>query len=171
MPQMATGRSELDSPFISGRRRRWDRVAAVGGGVTAAQRRRPGRRTLGCTRRAVIAGIALAAWETLCDSQQNTGYSVNGGFAEYALADPNYACHLPDGLDFELSSSSDPLRSATIVDKGLKETDAEPGDTAAISGIGELRPRRRPVCEGHGPRGNRRRYSDEKLSLGTQTGR
>src|SRR5262245_28750023 len=43
----------------------------------------------------------LAAWETLCDGQQNTGYSVNGGFAAYALADPNYMGHLPDGLDFE----------------------------------------------------------------------
>ena len=26
----------------------------------------------------------LAGWETLCEAQQNTGYSVNGGFAEYA---------------------------------------------------------------------------------------
>jgi hypothetical protein len=43
----------------------------------------------------------LAAWETLCDSQQNTGYSVNDGFAEYALADPSYVGHLPAGLDFE----------------------------------------------------------------------
>ena len=24
----------------------------------------------------------LGGWETLCESQQNTGYSVNGGFAE-----------------------------------------------------------------------------------------
>ena len=25
----------------------------------------------------------LGGWETLCAEQQNTGYSVNGGFAEY----------------------------------------------------------------------------------------
>ncbi|MFY8047301.1 MAG: alcohol dehydrogenase catalytic domain-containing protein, partial [Erythrobacter sp.] len=25
----------------------------------------------------------LGGWETLCESQQNTGYSVNGSFAEY----------------------------------------------------------------------------------------
>ena len=31
----------------------------------------------------------LGGWETLCDGQMNTGYSVNGGFAEYVLADPN----------------------------------------------------------------------------------
>jgi propanol-preferring alcohol dehydrogenase len=34
-------------------------------------------------------------WETLCQSQINTGYSVNGSFAEYALADPAYVGHLP----------------------------------------------------------------------------
>ena len=28
----------------------------------------------------------LTGWETLCLSQQNTGYSVDGGFAEYFTA-------------------------------------------------------------------------------------
>ncbi|WP_157904492.1 alcohol dehydrogenase catalytic domain-containing protein, partial [Escherichia coli] len=28
----------------------------------------------------------LGGWETLCEQQKNTGYSVNGGFAQYALA-------------------------------------------------------------------------------------
>jgi propanol-preferring alcohol dehydrogenase len=39
-------------------------------------------------------------WETLCHEQQNTGYSVDGGFAEYVLADPDYVGHLPDTLEF-----------------------------------------------------------------------
>ena len=42
----------------------------------------------------------LAGWETLCEQQQNTGYSVNGGFAEYVIADPNYVGHLPANLGF-----------------------------------------------------------------------
>lgn len=42
----------------------------------------------------------LSGWETLCTEQQNTGYSVNGAFAEYALADPNYVGHLPANIDF-----------------------------------------------------------------------
>ena len=29
----------------------------------------------------------LTGWETLCPNQQNTGYSVDGGYAEYAVAD------------------------------------------------------------------------------------
>jgi len=72
-------------------------VAAVGGGVTAVKE---GDR-VGVPWLHTACGHCrhcLSAWETLCDSQQNTGYSVNGGFAEYALADPNYVGHLPDGL-------------------------------------------------------------------------
>jgi propanol-preferring alcohol dehydrogenase len=36
----------------------------------------------------------------LCAQQQNSGYSVNGSFAEYVLADPDYVGHLPDNVDF-----------------------------------------------------------------------
>ena len=39
-------------------------------------------------------------WETLCETQRNTGYSVNGGFAEYALADANYVGLLPKDVGF-----------------------------------------------------------------------
>ena len=37
----------------------------------------------------------LAGWETLCEEPKNTGYSVNGSFAEYVVADPDYVGHLP----------------------------------------------------------------------------
>ena len=30
----------------------------------------------------------MTGWETLCDWQQMTGYTVDGGYAEYVLADP-----------------------------------------------------------------------------------
>ena len=43
----------------------------------------------------------LGGWETLCESQLNTCYSVNGGFADYVLADPNYVGHLPDNVGFK----------------------------------------------------------------------
>ena len=32
----------------------------------------------------------IGGWETLCTAQQNTGYSVDGGYAEYALADARF---------------------------------------------------------------------------------
>ena len=78
----------------------------------------------------------MTAWETLCAEQKNTGYSVNGGFAEYVLADPDFVGHLPDGLEF--APAAPILCAGVTVYKGLKETDAKPGDTVVISGIGGL---------------------------------
>lgn len=75
-------------------------------------------------------------WETLCHEQQNTGYSVNGGFAEYVLADPGYVGHLPDTLDF--GAAAPVLCAGVTVYKGLKETEARPGEWVAVSGIGGL---------------------------------
>ena len=78
----------------------------------------------------------MTGWETLCDGQQNTGYSVNGGFAEYVLADPDYVGHLPDGLDF--AAAAPVLCAGITVYKGLKMTDTKPGDWVVVSGIGGL---------------------------------
>jgi propanol-preferring alcohol dehydrogenase len=78
----------------------------------------------------------LTGWETLCESQQNTGYSVNGAYAEYVLADPNYVGILPKNIDF---AEIAPLLCAGVtVYKGLKVTGARPGQWVAISGIGGL---------------------------------
>jgi propanol-preferring alcohol dehydrogenase len=39
----------------------------------------------------------LSGRENLCDHARFTGYTVNGGYAEYALADQHYCFNLPDG--------------------------------------------------------------------------
>ncbi|GAM07657.1 alcohol dehydrogenase [Novosphingobium sp. MBES04] len=78
----------------------------------------------------------LGGWETLCHEQQNTGYSVNGSFAEYVLADANYVGRLPDNVSF--IDISPILCAGVTVYKGLKVTDTKPGDWVAISGIGGL---------------------------------
>ena len=78
----------------------------------------------------------LGGWETLCLEQKNTGYSVNGGFAEYALADPNFVGHLPRNIGFvEIAPV---LCAGVTVYKALKVTDTKPGDWVVISGIGGL---------------------------------
>ena len=75
-------------------------------------------------------------WETLCGAQKNTGYSVNGAFAEYVVADPNYVARLPDNLDWGPAA---PIFCAGVtVYKGLKETEVRPGQWVAITGIGGL---------------------------------
>ncbi|NNM77766.1 alcohol dehydrogenase AdhP [Sphingomonas sp. ID1715] len=78
----------------------------------------------------------LGGWETLCETQQNTGYSVNGSFAEYVLADPNYVGHLPQNVGF--ADVAPILCAGVTVYKGLKMTEAKPGDWVGISGIGGL---------------------------------
>ena len=78
----------------------------------------------------------LTGWETLCDNQQCTGYTINGCFADYVLADPDYCGRLPAGLDF--AAAAPILCAGVTVYKGLKQTDTRPGQTVVISGIGGL---------------------------------
>ncbi|MBS7545837.1 alcohol dehydrogenase AdhP [Ancylobacter oerskovii] len=78
----------------------------------------------------------LGGWETLCEEQKNTGYSVNGGFADYVIADPNYVGHLPKNVGFV--DIAPVLCAGVTVYKGLKMTDTKPGDWVVISGVGGL---------------------------------
>ena len=75
-------------------------------------------------------------WETLCASQHNTGYGVDGGYAEYMLADAAYAVKIPAGMD--LVKAAPILCAGVTTYKGIKETDTKPGDWLAISGVGGL---------------------------------
>jgi propanol-preferring alcohol dehydrogenase len=78
----------------------------------------------------------LSAWETVCAKAEFGGYTKNGGFAEYVLADPDYVAHIPAGLSPQQAA---PLICAGITTyKGLKETVARPGEWVAISGAGGL---------------------------------
>jgi propanol-preferring alcohol dehydrogenase len=78
----------------------------------------------------------LTGWETVCAQARFGGYTRNGGFAEYLLADPNYVAHVPRGL---APADAAPLICAGITTyKGIKETGARPGEWIAISGVGGL---------------------------------
>jgi propanol-preferring alcohol dehydrogenase len=75
-------------------------------------------------------------WETLCEHQHNTGYSCNGGFAEYVIASAAFAAKLPNGIDF---AEIAPILCAGVTTyKGLRETEARPGEWVAVSGVGGL---------------------------------
>jgi alcohol dehydrogenase, propanol-preferring len=78
----------------------------------------------------------LAAWETVCPEAQFGGYTKNGGFADYVVADPNYVAHIPSGL---APNDAAPLICAGVTTyKGIKVTEAKPGEWIAISGAGGL---------------------------------
>jgi propanol-preferring alcohol dehydrogenase len=75
-------------------------------------------------------------WETLCEQQHNTGYSVNGTYAEYVVAPAAFVGRIPAGADFVGMA---PILCAGVTTyKGLKETEARPGQWVAISGVGGL---------------------------------
>ena len=75
-------------------------------------------------------------WETLCESQHNSGYGVNGTFAEYAIGAADYVARLPADPDFAQLA---PILCAGVTTyKGIRETEARPGEWIAISGIGGL---------------------------------
>ena len=78
----------------------------------------------------------LSGWETLCPEQQNSGYSVNGSFAEYAVAQADYLGRIPRNLSFVDAA---PILCAGVTTyKGLKMTETRPGEWVVISGAGGL---------------------------------
>jgi len=75
-------------------------------------------------------------WDSLCYAQHNTGYSVNGSFAEYVIGAAPYVGRLPQDCNF---AEMAPILCAGVTTyKGVKETEARPGEWIAISGIGGL---------------------------------
>ncbi len=75
-------------------------------------------------------------WETLCPRQRNSGYSVDGSFAQYMLVDSRYCPLVPPGVD---PAAAAPILCAGVtVYKGLKTTDTQPGDWVLVSGVGGL---------------------------------
>jgi alcohol dehydrogenase, propanol-preferring len=83
-----------------------------------------------------ICEYCVSGWETLCLSQHNTGYGVDGGFAEYVVASARYVGHVPDGVDpFDAA----PLTCAGVTTyKAVKMSGVGPSDICAVFGIGGL---------------------------------
>jgi alcohol dehydrogenase, propanol-preferring len=78
----------------------------------------------------------ISGWETLCEFQQNSGYSIDGAWAEYALADDRYVVTVPDEVS---SFEAAPLTCAGVTTfKAVKVSRIQPGETAAVFGVGGL---------------------------------
>lgn len=78
----------------------------------------------------------VSGWETLCEQQINTGYFMDGGYAEYTRAFAKYVCKVPAKIDpFEAA----PLTCAGVTTyKAVKVSGARPASLVAIFGIGGL---------------------------------
>lgn len=78
----------------------------------------------------------LTGRETLCHHQKNAGYSVDGSYAEYCLADGRYVVKIPEALGYVEAA---PIFCAGVTTyKALKVGEAKAGDWVAIYGIGGL---------------------------------
>lgn len=75
-------------------------------------------------------------WETLCEKQQNGGYSIDGSFGQYMVVDARFAARIPKGADPQ--DIAPILCAGVTVYKGLKVSEARPGQWVVISGIGGL---------------------------------
>ncbi len=72
--------------------------------------------------------------ENLCDAPVFTGYSVNGGYAEFALARADFTVQLPDALD-DLAAA--PLLCAGIIGfRSLRVAGVERGERVGLFGFG-----------------------------------
>lgn len=110
----------------------------------------------------------ITGWETLCESQQNGGYSVDGSFAEYVIADARYVGHLP--VKSNLLEMAPILCAGVTVYKGLKETEVKPGEWVAISGIGGLGHVAVQYAKAMGMHVAAIDVADDKLELATKLG-
>jgi propanol-preferring alcohol dehydrogenase len=78
----------------------------------------------------------VSGWETLCESQVNSGYAIDGAYAEYAVAYANGVVPVPDGVS---SVDAAPLTCAGVTTyKAIKVANITPAERVAVFGIGGL---------------------------------
>jgi alcohol dehydrogenase, propanol-preferring len=81
-------------------------------------------------------GYCIDGRETLCERQQNSGYSVDGAFAEYAVASARFVVPVPEGIS---PVDAAPLSCAGVTTyKALKTARIIPTERVAVFGIGGL---------------------------------
>ncbi len=83
-----------------------------------------------------VCDYCVSGWETLCLEQKNMGYSIDGGFGEYAVAYAKYVVQVPDGVDpFDAA----PLTCAGVTTyKAVKVAGTRSADLVAVFGVGGL---------------------------------
>lgn len=83
-----------------------------------------------------ICDYCVSGRETLCLEQKNMGYSIDGGFGEYATAYARYTVKVPEGVDpFDAA----PLTCAGVTTyKAVKVAGTRPSDLVAVFGVGGL---------------------------------
>jgi propanol-preferring alcohol dehydrogenase len=88
------------------------------------------------------------AMENLCDHPTFTGYTVDGGYAEFALVRADFTVPLPVGLD---ANHAAPLLCAGIIGfRSLRVAGVEPGERVGLFGFGSSATLAIPVLQSWG---------------------
>jgi propanol-preferring alcohol dehydrogenase len=78
----------------------------------------------------------VSGWETLCHEQEMMGYTINGGFGEYATAYARYVVKVPEGVE---TLDAAPLTCAGVTTyKAVKVAGTRSSDFVAVFGVGGL---------------------------------
>ena len=86
--------------------------------------------------------------ENLCDQPTFTGYTVDGGYAEYVLVRADFAYPLPPGLD---ATHVAPLLCAgTIGFRSLRVAGVQPGERVGLFGFGSSATLAMPILQSWG---------------------
>lgn len=76
----------------------------------------------------------ISGLENLCDSAMFTGYDVDGGYAEYAIAPESFTFRIPDSFS---DANAAPLMCAGIIGyRSLRLSGVKPGDRLGLFGFG-----------------------------------
>ncbi|WP_194411004.1 alcohol dehydrogenase AdhP [Microbacterium cremeum] len=106
--------------------------------------------------------------ENLCEQQFNNGYGVDGGYAEYMLAEARFAVPVPDGVT---PMDAAPLTCAGVTTyAAIKNARITPGETVAVFGVGGLGHLAVQYARLVGAKVIAVDVTDEKLALATALG-
>ena len=107
-------------------------------------------------------------WDALCPYQRNSGYAINGSFAEYVIGSAPFVGRLPNNVDF--AAVAPMLCAGVTTYKGVKETEAKPGQWLVISGVGGLGQLGIEYAQAMGLRVAALDVTEEKLALARASG-
>ena len=112
------------------------RVESLGEGAERSRGPRPGD-LVGVTWLYSTCGecqFCLRGEQNLCSRALFTGFHVNGGYAEYMLADARYMLPIPAGFTAETAA---PLLCAGVIGyRSLRKVDLSPGERLGLVGFG-----------------------------------
>lgn len=106
--------------------------------------------------------------ETMCGKQKITGLMVDGGYAEFAVAQASHTAKLPDALDF---AEAAPLLCAGVtVYRAIKRAGIQTGERLVVFGIGGLGHLAVQIGKKLGLEVGAIDVSEDKLQLATECG-